>query len=163
GFLNFTAPASFSGSLTINAAGGVVSLSGAGSLPNVSSITVNLGGSLIIDNTASASNDRVRNAAGITLSGGGLEFRGNKTSAVSEVVGTITTSTNFSSTITSVSQGQATTLNVNALTRNANSFVSFRGYGADLGSANNRMFFYTPLLPINDVLPFATLAKAGDV
>src|SRR5262249_7497908 len=105
GFLNLTGPSLFSGGLTVNAAGGTVLLGGAGTLPNVSSVTVNLGGSFIIDNSASANIDRLRNAAGITLSGGDLEFRGNPTTAVNEIVGTITTSSNFTSIITTVSRG----------------------------------------------------------
>ncbi len=134
-------------------------------------MTVNVGGSLTLDNgafldtAAAVVPDRLRNAAAITLAGGGLEFRGNANAAAAEVVGTITASSNFTSTVASVSLGRPTTLTANLLTRNAAGFVSFRGYGADLGSANNRLLFYTPLTPqlSNGALPFATLAKAGDI
>src|SRR5438132_2552396 len=41
------------------------------------------------------------------------EFRGNTSTAVNEIIGTVTTSSNFSSTIITVNQGQATTLSAN--------------------------------------------------
>src|SRR5262249_23918500 len=132
---------------------------------NVGTITVNLGGTFQIDNTDAAVNDRVRNASQITLAGSVLDFRGSLTTAVSEVVGTIQTNSNFSSTISTASQGQATTLSASSLSVQANSFVSFRAYGSDLGSANNKLIFYTPLLSqlVNNALPFATLSKPGDI
>ena len=167
GFLNLDGPSTFSGSLTINPDGGVLALRGGGTLPNVSAITVCNGGTLVLDNTTTAYDDRVRNATPITLSGGTLEFRGSQVGPVSEVLGNITLSTtgattgSYTSTVIAHSQGQATTLTANSLTRNANTFVSFRGYGADLGTTN-RLFFYTPLTAqlVNGILPFATLASA---
>src|SRR5262249_39587239 len=68
-------------------------------------------------------------------------------------------------TITSVSLGQPTTLSSNLLSRQANSYVSFRGYGSDLGTASNTLMFFTPLSAqfVNGVLPFGTLSKVGDI
>ncbi|HZJ17069.1 MAG TPA: autotransporter-associated beta strand repeat-containing protein, partial [Chthoniobacteraceae bacterium] len=167
GFLNLTAPSYISGTFTINTAGGTVALSGGGTLPNVGTITVSAGGSFVIDNSGAgnANNDRVRNVSQFTLNGGFLDFRGNATAPVSEIIGTIQTSSNFTSTISTYSLGQPTKLSANTLTRQANSYASFRGYGADLGSANNQLVFLgniSPLL-VSGILPFATLAKAGDL
>src|SRR5439155_24976773 len=103
----------FSGGITINPDGGAVSVGGAGALPNVGSITVNVGGTFVIDNTTAANSDRVRNAAGVSLSGGALEFRGSPTAAVAEVVGTITTNSNFTSTITTIGTAQQTCMTAN--------------------------------------------------
>ena len=62
--------------------------------------------------------------------------------------------------------GQPTTLTANQLTRtDAKALLAFAGYGQDLGTANNRLFFYTPLTPqlANGILPWATLGKSGDI
>ncbi|MBY0513582.1 MAG: hypothetical protein K2P78_06680 [Gemmataceae bacterium] len=171
GFLTFTAAARFPGGMTINADGGSVVVAGAGVLPNVNGVTVNIGGSLVLDNTTQAVGDRLRNASGVSLTGVTLELRGNAATPVNEIVGTITLNSNFPSTVASVSLGAAATLSANQLTRNANSFVSFRGYGQDLGTTGNKILFFTPpTVPasatpelVNGVLPFATVSKAGDV
>src|SRR5581483_7288468 len=165
GFLSLTGRGLFSGGITVNADGGTVSVGGAGVLPTLGSITVNVGGTFVIDNTTAANSDRVRNAAGVTLAGGALEFRGSPTAPVAEVIGTVTANGNFTSTVTTVGTAQPTSLTANQLTRNANSYVAFRGYGATLGTANNQLLFYTPptLQLINGILPFATVAKIGDV
>ena len=167
GFLNLTAPSTFSGSLTVNPAGGSVMLSGGGTLPNVASITVGMGGSLNIDNlgVGNANSDRVRNSAAVSLAGGSLNFRGNASAAVNEILGSLTINSNFTSIVSSTSQGQLASLSFNSLTRQINSDLAFRGYGQDLGSANNQIFFYTPLTSqlSNGILSFATLAKAGDL
>src|SRR5262249_14894078 len=76
GFLNLTGASLFSGGITIGADGGTFAVSGAGTLPNVGNILVNIGGSFVIDNTASANNDRVRNAASIHPAGGAPEVPG---------------------------------------------------------------------------------------
>src|SRR5439155_3364959 len=124
--------------------------------PNVASITANLGASFIIDNFAAVLNDRVRNVASITLAGGTLEFRGNPSAPVNEIVGALQTNSNFTSSIITVSQGQPITLSANSLTRLANSYMPFRGYGQDLGSANNQLLFFAPATPLlaNGILPF---------
>ena len=170
GFLNLTGASPISGALSISNDGGAVTLSGGGTLPNISGITVNPGGSLIIDNSGpgNANNDRVRNTAGITLIGAELEFRGSEAAPVSEVLGNITTNATpggFTSIVTSINQGQPTTLSAHQLTRSAPAVISFRGYGADLGTADNQLFFFNPLVTqlSNGILPFATLAKAGDL
>src|SRR5262249_9219697 len=138
---------------------------GAGSLPNVSSILVNAAGSFVVDNAGTASNDRIRDSAGITLAGGGLEFRGNETVAVSETVGVIQANSNYSSSITTISRSPAVTLSANNLGRQAGSYVAFRGLGQDLGSTANRLLFHNPLTPliVGNILPFATVARASDL
>src|SRR5204862_6347831 len=110
-------------------------------------------------------NDRLRNSSAVTLSGGTLELIGNS-AGTSETVGSMTISSDFYSILASTSTGAGpTALAAAQLVRNANSFVEFRGFGSDLGSAANQIrFFASPIAQlVNGILPFATVAKANDL
>ncbi|HND55893.1 MAG TPA: hypothetical protein PLV92_25930, partial [Pirellulaceae bacterium] len=166
GRLRVASDALISGALAISAAGGELILGGStGSIPNVASITVGVGGALEIDNSTTALSDRVRNAAPITLNGGAMVLIGNSGAAVTEVVGTVQTSSNFTSTLTNVSLGRPTIVAANQFVRSSPSVVNFQGFGADLGTANNQIrFFSPPITALSDgVLPFATVSRAGDI
>jgi autotransporter-associated beta strand protein len=77
-------PSDFSGNLVIAANGDRVDVRSSGSLANVASITVNSRGILLVDNQNALgsrqfvsvnNNDRINNAAPITLNGGGVLYR----------------------------------------------------------------------------------------
>ena len=167
GFLTISAPAYYSGATTINALGGELRLTGGGKLVNTASITVQIGGTFSIDNAAGADTDRVRNAANVTLNGGAIELVGHAAAAVNEIVGTLTTNANFTSFVTSDSQGAAAKLSFAGLTRQSNSFILFNGQSAstnnDLGSILNQVLFLNPPtnLLLNGILPFAALRTLG--
>src|SRR5262249_11713171 len=141
GFLQISGNATYSGTTTVNSAGGSIILGGLyGALLNSSGITVNIGGSVILDNTAGNNNDSLRNSSAISMQGGSLILVGNA-AGTQEVLGatTLVTNTNsvLQSTSTFVSQSTGaglTSMSIHSLARNANAYAEFRGYGSDLGS-----------------------------
>jgi autotransporter-associated beta strand protein len=90
GILYLTAPSSHAGSTTVN--GGTLSLSGAGTILDSSSIIVNGGdgGMLLLDNSAGTVAGRVGSDTGITLNGGTFALLGSSSGASSQSVGVLT-------------------------------------------------------------------------
>ena len=170
GFLDVSAPAYFSGAVTLNA--GQLRLSGTGELPNIPGLTANLGATFTIDNIDNADSDRVRNSATVTLAGGAIELFGSPGSAINELLHTLTINNNFTSTVASHSQNQPTKLSFGSLARAAaptNSFVIFNGASKTatdfLGTPNNQILFLNPPLNflLNGIIPFAAVTKRGDI
>jgi fibronectin-binding autotransporter adhesin len=99
GSLRINSANPFTGSVTVNAAGGEVRLAQNGTLLS-STFTVNNGGSLVLDNTVLPANvpgsgivttNRVVDSSSMTLaSGGTLRLLGSSAAAVTEMLGTVT-------------------------------------------------------------------------
>jgi autotransporter-associated beta strand protein len=147
GTLVITAVSTFSGNLTINQ--GTVVLKGNAALPNIGTITVAAGASLVLDDTAgtvqnTSQDGRIRNTSGITLSGGTLVHLGGS-SPVAEELGAVTLTANTgTSNITQSAGSAATSMRFRSLTRNAGSFLNINSFGADVGTSdNNRVYFTT--------------------
>lgn len=137
GVLALRQPNRYSAATTVN--GGTLALTGAaGAATNTSAFTVNAGGTLLIENTAVANtNDRVRNAAAITLNGGRVNFSHTAGAAsYSETLGAVTLSSGASTIAASrAAAGQTSTLTLSGLTRTAGS-VDFTGTGLGADTRN---------------------------
>ena len=94
---------------TIN--GGTFTLNASGTAITSSGFTVNLGGTLALDNTATLILDRIGDSAGITLNGATLTFTANASTvlASTETVGAITLGAGTSNIIQSSSNATAAT------------------------------------------------------
>ncbi len=142
GTLVLTQPSRYTSATTLN--GGTLALTGpAGVITNTSGITVNAGGTLLLDNTAANNHDdRVRNAAGITLNGGTVRFANTAGAAnYSETLGTVALSSGASTIAASrAAVGQTSTLTLSGLTRTTGS-VDFTGTG--LGTDTRNRIFIT--------------------
>ena len=93
GTLTLQAANTNSGAVTIS--GGTLRLSGAGALTGLtasSTLTINTGGILALDNSGAAANNqtnRIADAAPIALAGGMIQLFGNATAATSETLGNV--------------------------------------------------------------------------
>ncbi len=131
----------YSGATTINA--GTLVLSGAdGAIASSSGLTLNSGGTLRLGNTPTENhNNRLRDAAALTLTGGALDFaHAADAASYSETAGAVTL--NSAGNTIAASQaagGQTSALTLTSLTRIAGAAVDFSGAG--LGSSDrNRIF-----------------------
>ena len=102
---------------------------------------------LVLDNSAGNVADprgRLSDVATVNLVGGLLSYVGNSGSASNEILGALTASGSVSTTSTIRSTagaaGQGLTF-TNPMGRAGGGNLSFEGVGADIGSANNRVFF----------------------
>ena len=123
----------YSGATTVS--GGTLSLAGAnGAASNTSSVVVNTGGTLLLDNSAAASTARLPGQSNVTLNGGTLSIAGNATAGSKQL---FTNPLTFSraSTITAVTAGSAEAKwEFSGLTRQNNGTISFGGNGTILGT-----------------------------
>ena len=140
GTLVLTRTNTYSAATTV--AGGTLQIGGdAGTLLNTSGITLSTGGKLSISNSAAANlGDRIRNAAGISLTGGTLAFlHPSDGTSYSETLGAISITAGANTISASrAANGQSSALTLSSFSRTAG-FVDFAGTG--LGSdARNRIF-----------------------
>lgn len=118
-----------SSTTTINA--GTLTLSGSGSA-TATTITVNLGGTLTLDNSATAVASRIGDALALTLNGGYFNYIGNAAGASTETAGALTLPTGHNTVTVTPGAGGATTMTFASLSRTAGATVLFRG--TSLGS-----------------------------
>jgi autotransporter-associated beta strand protein len=111
---------------TLANTGAELTLSGAGTLPNTASVTLARNGVLTLDNSGTNNTDRVRDAAGLTLSGGGLTFTPRAGAASGETFGNVTLNAGLS-TFTLNAGGSSTALGFGALTPNFGGVIFARG------------------------------------
>lgn len=126
--VNLTGVNTVSSSLTIN--GGTVAISGSGSAVSITAVTVNLGGTLTLDNTSTAVASRLGDAIVLTMHGGNLNFVGNSAAASSETIGQLALSTGHSVVTVTPGTGGSTTLtfaNNPGFNRTSGATVLFRG------------------------------------
>src|SRR5262249_50066357 len=115
----------YTGATTIS--GGNVILTGAnGALAGTSSIVLNQGGTLTLDNSTTNNANRINNAASLTLNGGTASLLGNATASTVEAVGTVTANSG-ASTVNIVSAGQPAGFSPTSLTRNPGATANFTG------------------------------------
>jgi type VI secretion system secreted protein VgrG len=97
GTLTLNGTNTFTGTTTINA--GTLNAGAAGSLGDTSSVVVNAGGTLLLSQSGSATNDRINNSSTMTLNGGTFNTAGLSEHALSGVtvipgIGALTLSSN---------------------------------------------------------------------
>lgn len=134
GTLTIGSFSNITGTLTINK--GELIFSDLGAMPLATTIAINAGGKLTLDNSTTKVNDRIADTAAITLNGGDFDFKGSGSSDVFETTGALTVgiaSTSGDSKITiTPGAGGATIMRFASLTRNAGASMLFRG--TDFGS-----------------------------
>jgi fibronectin-binding autotransporter adhesin len=167
GTLEFTAANTYSGTTTINDDGGTLMLSGAGSLLNMSALTVGIGSTVRVDNNDGGNlTDRLSDATTITLNGGKLQFVGSATADSSEYFGTINIGGSLAATIEveNTSAGAfSTVVTGNALGLSTDRTVNFVGTGVPLsaGGANRLSFVNNPGNLDDGVLNGGRVTNAG--
>ncbi len=131
----------YTGTTAVN--GGTLSLAGAyGAIAASTGYTLAAGGTLLLDNTASANNtNRLRDASALTLNGGTLRFANAGGSAdYSENAGAVTANLNASTIAAAQADaGRTATLRFASLARAAGATVNFAGAGLGVDS-RNRIF-----------------------
>ncbi len=113
-----------SSTTTINA--GTLVISGSGSAVSTT-ITVNLGGTLTLDNSSTAVASRLGDALALTLNGGNFNFLGNSAAAASETTGALTLSSGHNVITVTPGAGGSTTMTFASLSRTAGATALFRG------------------------------------
>ncbi len=113
------------------------------STAGVSSIILNNGGTLTLDNSTAGNNtNRLADIAGLTLNGGTLNFLGNGSAASSETIGALFLNSGNSTINSSNGTGQSAALTFTSLSRNPGATVNFTaGAGQTLGTASNQVLF----------------------
>ena len=113
GAFDLTGANSFSGSVTLTS--GTVSLSGAGSILNCPSITLQAGTTLNLDSSSGAnSNNRIGDATTINSRGGYLNLLGNSNTSTSETIGTLSIQSGATYVNATPGSGQTATLTCGA-------------------------------------------------
>src|ERR1019366_4607241 len=133
-----------------------VSLSGSGTIATTSSVTVNQGGNLTLDDTGAALATRV-GAAAITSNGGGLTYKGNA-APFPDTLGALTLGAG-----TTTIPAPSANLTFSSIARAAGSgaAVNFSDGGANtLGTAGNFVKF-TGLANTSGIVPYATINGAN--
>ena len=134
-----------------------------------SSIAVNIGAALSIDNTAGGFNNvnRLNDAATINLSGGVFNYLGASTGASSELMGALILGAG-AATISSTTNGTGTdSITFASLTRTTPTATSgggtleFTGGGASIGSASNKIVFTSLPTQNTGILPYAFVKDGG--
>ena len=127
----------YSGVTTVN--GGTLAISGAaGSILTTSTVNLN-GGTLKLDNTATANNtDRINDAGTVTMNGGGLNFANNGGAVnYSETTGALSLAAGANTiTASQADASQTSTLTFASMVRSAGASVDFVGTG--LGNVDAR-------------------------
>jgi autotransporter-associated beta strand protein len=166
GILMSTTSNDYSGALTVASQGGDYEIRGSGALPNVAAVTVNQSGYFVVDNqnawgryASVNNNNRVNDAAPITLKGGDLYYRGrNAAGQTAETFGATTIGEGHSL-IRHEINGQGTDVTLANITRADRGTVRFENSGGAFGSTgNNPRQFFTQ---INGAAPATTNLIGG--
>lgn len=126
----------FTGGTVVDA--GNLTLSGtAGAIAASSGITVNQGGTLLLDNTAGNVN-RVGDTVTVTLAGGGeLSLTGNGTANTTETIGTLALGAGNSTVTVGSAASRVTTLAASGVSRTAGATALVRGTSLNQSAATN--------------------------
>ncbi|MFA4916765.1 MAG: autotransporter-associated beta strand repeat-containing protein, partial [Syntrophales bacterium] len=153
GVVTITSACTYTGATTINA--GTLTLKDSGSILNTTGITINYGGTLTLDNSATNNTNRLPDALAVTMYGGNFNFIGSPSTDASETAGALTlgsASINAANSVTiTPGAGGSTTMTFASLVRNAGNTVLFRG--TDLGS--------TPAVNVSTLMFTAAPALTG--
>ncbi len=148
--VSLTGVNTISSTLTINA--GAIVISGSGSAVSVTAITINLGGTLTLDNSSTAVASRILDTLVVTMNGGNLNFIGNAAALSAETMGQLALASGHNIVTVTPGAGGSTTLtfaNNPGFNRTAGATVLFRG--TSLGSTpaanvSTIMFTTAPIL-----------------
>jgi autotransporter-associated beta strand protein len=149
GTLNISGAETYSGATTINA--GTISLGGSGTAVS-SAFTINLGGTLKLDNSISNLANRLGDTLAVTMNGGNFYIIGQDSTTVTETIGQLAFLTGHN-TVTidpkAGSGGLGTTLtvaNATCLSRTAGSTALFRGtsFGSTPAAGISSLICSTP-------------------
>ncbi|MFM7088185.1 MAG: autotransporter-associated beta strand repeat-containing protein [Candidatus Paceibacterota bacterium] len=146
GTLTIQSISNFTGATNINK--GTVLLNSNGAVPR-STVSINSGGTLTLDNTNTSILDRISDTAALTMRGGLYNFIGNSSFESSETAGALTLSEGHNIITVTPGGGGSTTMTFASLSRTAGSTALFRGtnLGADPGpNVSNIMFTSAPTL-----------------
>lgn len=146
-----------SGTVAVN--GGTLTLGGGGTLGSLTALTVNTGGTVVLDNTAT----RIAAGANVALNGGTLSLLGSAAGAsVQTSTGGLTLGSGNSTVNVTAGTGQTATLTFNTLARNAGATANVTaGLGQTLGGSPKVDFTTTPsALVFNNVLKGLTTTDA---
>lgn len=126
------------GTLLINSSGSAVS----------TTITINLGGTLTLDNAATAVASRLGDALALTMNGGNFNFIGNTAGASSETTGALTLSTGHNTITITPGSGGSTTMTFTSLSRSTGATALFRGtnFGNAAGANVSTLLFNSATL-----------------
>src|SRR5262249_41539223 len=126
GTLTLTAPNATITAITLS--GGTLALSGNGTLSSATSLIVNLGGTLRLDNSTVHNDNRIADGATVQFNGGTFDFRGINGAASNETIGNVTFNAG-NSTVTSTTgttTGSSAALTFGTYTRNPGATVNFQ-------------------------------------
>jgi autotransporter-associated beta strand protein len=141
--LSFYSDSTYTGATVLN--GGNLLLRDGAAFSATSAITVSYGAGLYLENAASVnnSNDRVNDAAPITLRGGLVELRGRAQTATTETMGAIALaeSASFINSVVGGTGVNSADLSFGALTRSANATVNFTAATAGQAGSSARVRF----------------------
>ena len=143
--LSFYSNNTYTGATVIN--GGNILLRDDGAFSATSAISVNYTGGLYLENAGSAnnSNNRVNDAAPITLRGGVIELRGRAQTATTETMGAVALaeSASFINAVLGGTGINSADLSFSGLTRSANATVNFTAATAGQAGSSARIQFAT--------------------
>ncbi len=147
GTLTIQSFSNYTGTTIINR--GTLTLSGAGAIP-LSTISINSGGTLTLDDSSIAIYNRISDSAALTMNGGNFNFIGNTTGLSMETAGALTLSTGHNVVTVTPGAGGSTTMTFASFARTAGASVLFRG--TSLGSTpgpnvSTLMFTTAPVSP----------------
>ena len=119
-------------------AGGTLTLQAGGQLLLTSSLTINEGGTLVVDNTVSNNADRIGDGIPVHMAGGTLTYLGSNVAqtASSETMGSLFVDAGGSTINSQVGSGAGDTVNISVgtMTRTSGGFLNFTGVGTALSS-----------------------------
>ena len=146
----FSSANSVTGALTLM--GGTTSLRDDGTFLNTTGVDINYA-TLTFDNNASLqtqNNNRLNDAAGITLRGGSIIFTGRISTAASETLGALTIDQGANIVTATATAGTiySADLTFASLTRNNNSTLNFTGTNLGQQGVNSRIVFQSPLTTV---------------
>ncbi|MFA5119199.1 MAG: autotransporter-associated beta strand repeat-containing protein [Candidatus Omnitrophota bacterium] len=141
GTLTLSGSNRYSGATTIN--NGELILSGAsGQARRTSSVTINAGGTLTLDNASANNTNRIADGATFNMNGGIFNFIGSGSAAATESIGDLALISGLNYVSVTPGAGGATTLTCASLTRNSGAAVVFRGSNLGVTPAANVSTLY---------------------
>lgn len=149
GTLTLQAFNNYTGATNINY--GSVVLSNGGSIALSTTMSINTGGKLVVDNT-NGSVDRLADTLAITMNGGDFDFYGSSSGDVFATSGALTISTGQNKINIYPSSGGATVMRFSTFTRTASASALFRGvsFGSTPGAGVSTLLFTTSPTLVGD-------------